>query len=117
MNGMIRFMIAGDLDYSEARPETFVQMTELNCLDLLKWLWLPAEDWGYVPAVELAARCRRRMWPLPRNFDPAREASEKRVGATRVVVLAREAGYLRARTEELLKLAERAGPEGQILFS
>jgi hypothetical protein len=52
------------------------------------------------------------------NFDPAVPPREDHsCGAVRLVVGGREAGYLRARTEELMKLAERAGPEGQILFS
>lgn len=114
----IRFMVAGDLDYSENRPETFIQLAEADSNDLLKWLWLPASDFGYVAASDLAARCRRRLWPLPRNYDagiPARQESSN--GTVRLVVSGREPGYLRARTEELLKLAERAGPNGQILFS
>jgi hypothetical protein len=117
MSRVIRFMIAGDLEYSEERPETFVQVSESNCFDLLKWLWMEPSDFGYVAAPDLAARCRRRMWPIARNYDPALPPRGERSGNVRLVVAGREAGYLRARTEELLKLAERAGPEGQILCS
>lgn len=115
---IIRFMIAGDLEYSEDRPNTFVQLSEADSNDLLKWLWLEPSDFGYMEATDLAARCRRRMWPIARNFDQGIASRQESVnGAVRLVVSGREPGYLRARTEELLKLAERAGPHGQILFS
>lgn len=116
---MIRFMIAGDIEYSENRPDTFVQLNEPNANDLLKWLWLEPSDFGFIEAVDLAARCRRRLWPIPRNFDPPVPHREETTqgGYVRLVVCGREEGYLRARTEELLRLAERAGPLGQVLYS
>jgi hypothetical protein len=116
---MICFMIAGDLEYNTSRPETFVQLGEDDCNDLLKWLGLEPSDFGCVGASDLAARCRRRLWPMARNNDPGLPERSERCGggAVRLMLPAREPGYLRARTEELLKLAERADPEGQILFS
>jgi len=117
MSRVIRFLIAGDFEYQEDRPYTFVQMSDVDCRDLMAWLWLDPIDFGYVQAGDLAARCRRRLWPLARNNDPAVPSRESRNGNVRLVVAGRAAGYLRARTQDLLKLAQRAGPDGQILFS
>lgn len=116
---MVRFMIAGDLDYCEQRPDTYVQISAPNTADLLRWLWLDPCEFGFLEATDLAARCKRRLWPLPRNFDAAVPNREETTanGNVRLIVCGREAGYLRSRTEDLLRLAERAGPEGQILFS
>jgi hypothetical protein len=117
--GKIRFMIAGDLEYSEKRPETFVELDEENSNDLLHWLGMEPDNFGCVEASDLAARCRRRLWPMARNVDPEIAPHSERSGgsAIRLMVGGRPEGYLHARTEELLKLAERAGFEGQILFS
>ena len=114
---MVRFMIAGDLDYSEERPDTYVQMSPEDCEDFLRWLGYPATDFGFLEARDCAARCRRRLWPISRNMDPAIPSKTQRIGG-RLLILAnaRPAGYLQARTKELLHLAERAG-DGKILFS
>ena len=61
--------------------------------------------YGQMPARELAARCRRRLWPEARNLDPG--LADEQEG--RCFVFGRPAGYLRSRTEELLCLAESAG--------
>lgn len=115
----IVFIIAGDLEYAMDKPETFVSLSEVDALDLLQWLGFPAEDFGVVDAPDLAARCRRRQWPLARNIDPALPARNMRAVNSNVsyAVPAREEGYLCAKTSEILRLAERAGPEGRILFS
>lgn len=62
-------------------------------LALLDWLGLGRPDFGAIPARELAPRCRRRLWQIERNAHPS----------------------LRARTGELLAVAEAAG-EGVVLF-
>ncbi|MDB4935416.1 MAG: hypothetical protein JWP87_2388 [Labilithrix sp.] len=62
-------------------------------LDLLDWLGLGRPDFGAIPARELAPRCRRRLWDVPRNAQPS----------------------LRTRTGELLAVAEAAG-EGMVMF-
>ncbi len=115
----IVFMIAGDMEYALDKPETFVQLSEVDALDLLRWLDLPAEDFGVVEASELAARCRRRQWPIARNVDQAVPARNVRAVNSNVTyaVPARKEGYLRAKTNEILRLAERAGSDGRILFS
>jgi hypothetical protein len=62
-------------------------------LALLEWLGLGRPDFGAIPARELAPRCRRRLWNIERNAHAS----------------------LRARTGELLVIAEAAG-EGTVLF-
>lgn len=62
-------------------------------LALLDWLGLGRPDFGAIPARELAPRCRRRLWAIERNAH----------------------ALLRARTGELLAVAEAAG-EGMVLF-
>jgi len=53
-------------------------------------------------------RCRRRLWDVARNHDPARaERAERAEG--RLITCARRADYLRERTGDLLRLAENAG--------
>jgi predicted Rdx family selenoprotein len=111
----VRFIVAGDVEYSDLRPDTFVQLSIENGQAILAWLWFKQEDYGYMEASELAARCRRRLWPIPRNFDPATPPKKDRRG--NIFSPGRPAGFLRAHTEALLQLAERAGKEGKILFS
>ena len=66
--------------------------------------------YGELDARDLAARCRRRLWPEARNVDPARPAVEShgRRGAL-FVDCGRDAGYLQDRTARLLAVAEAAG--------
>jgi hypothetical protein len=40
---------------------------------VLRWLGFAAELFGQVPARELAARCRGRLWDEERNHDPPLE--------------------------------------------
>jgi hypothetical protein len=62
-------------------------------LALLDWLGLGRPDFGAIAARELAPRCRRRLWDIERNAH----------------------ALLRARTGELLAIAEGAG-EGTVIF-
>ena len=101
---IITFLISGDGEFGRERPYTFVQLSEPDARDLLEWLSYEASDFGYMEASELRARCVRRLLPIPRNFDPA--IAERHVGGA--TVAGRGAGYLRSKTEELLRLAARA---------
>ncbi len=65
-----------------------------DALDLLQWLGLERPEFGAVRRSELAALCRRRLWPMPRNVDPA-------------VPNRRPAGALRAATADMLAFVER----------
>lgn len=62
-------------------------------LALLDWLGLGRPEFGAVKARELAPRCRRRLWNIERNAHAT----------------------LRARTNDLLAIAEAAG-EGMVFF-
>jgi len=73
-----------------ARP---LDLPRSEGLDLLDWLGLGRPEFGAISARELAPRCRRRLWNIERNAHPS----------------------LRARTAELLSVAEAAG-EGMVLF-
>lgn len=75
--------------------EPSLNLANRNAADLLAWLGLPTDDlFGQMPARELAARCRRRLWPEPRNFDEALPAQDEGW----CVTFGRTAGYLRGRT-------------------
>jgi hypothetical protein len=88
----VRARVAGEPPIVLARTEG---------LDLLEWLGLGRPEFGAMRGDELASLCRRRLWPLPRNLDAARGD--------------RPRGTLRARTAQLLGLAEQAG-ERPVMF-
>jgi hypothetical protein len=102
-------------------PSSYLNVNNRNAADLLRWLDLPftEEDiYGEISATELAAKCRRRLWPEPRNDDPGLDGSDtKRPGKCRIVECGRDPGYLKGRTEVLLKLCEKAGPGGVICWA
>jgi hypothetical protein len=101
---------AVELDYED--PSTYVNLSNSNARELIDWLKLSmdtSEDlWGRMPAREVAARCKRRLWPEKRNCDPARATRDtKRPGKCRITEMGRPEGYLRMRTADLLQLATR----------
>jgi hypothetical protein len=98
--------------------ENFLNLSNVNAREVLAWLGYEIGEGllGELDARELAARCRRRLWNEPRNHDPELPGWEGRgAGGVRVVQFARRPGYLREKTEALLKLAERAG-EGAVAY-
>ena len=100
----VTFQIEGQRpDYEDGA--TFLNLANSNACDLLAWVALAVEPCGSANARELAARCRRRLWDVERNHDPARPFHEE----GNLIECGRRAGYLRERTAELLSLAERAG--------
>ncbi len=113
---MVTFIIAGDTDFTLSRPETFFSLPAEDARDLLAWIGYERDVWGALEARDCAARCRRRLWPISRNLDAAREEGCTTVQGRKVVVRARPAGYLLAKTEELLTFCERAGDQ-HLLFS
>jgi hypothetical protein len=96
----------------------FINLANANARDLLGWLgYEPHPLWGELAARELAARCRRRLWDVARNQDPARPGFTGRgVLGCRCIVGGRDGGYLRERTVRLLAMADRAGEDGAIVF-
>jgi hypothetical protein len=86
-----------------------LNVSNANARALLQWLDLEYGDlWGEINASELAAKCRRRLWPEERNIDPGVPAVEE----GRVIDCGRRPGYLPERTAQLLKLAEEAQKMG-----
>ena len=107
----ITFNVEGerpDLD----RPETYLNVNNMNGAELLRWLGLSGEPYGEVSTSDLEARCRRRLWPEPRNADTGRSAEEPEEHRGRVHIGGRRAGYLPEKAEELVKLCERAKARG-----
>jgi hypothetical protein len=116
--------VAGD---DEMGRRHSINLSNGNAADLLAWLGLPVEPGGEAPARDVAARCRRRLWDIPENHDPALPGSDSGEGTLsvvepdgstrvargtrgpRVITFARREGYLRERTQQLLVLAEAAG--------
>jgi hypothetical protein len=90
---------------------THLNLANLNAAELLLWLDINPDDLiGEIAAKELAARCRRRLWDVARNHDPAREQRvDVQPGRATAIWCGRRPGYLREKTAELLALAERAG--------
>lgn len=93
--------------------DTSLNIGEFNIRDLLNWLDLPVTDDGFhgeIRATELAARCRRRLWDEARNHDPELPGSAtKIIGGPTVINCGRSPDYLRGRTDDLLRLAIKAG--------
>jgi hypothetical protein len=93
------------VDYDD--PLTFVSLANVNAADLMTWIGLPTFDVlvGELPVGEVAAKCRRRLWPIPRNDDAGSAATVE----GRRIQFARRPGYLRETTARLLELCDRAG--------
>ncbi len=93
-----------------------LNLSNANACDLLVWLGYEPDYAGELDAGDLAARCRRRLWPEARNLDPARPTVETGGdGRVRMVECGRPEGYLRQRTAQLLALADRARG-GRVLY-
>lgn len=87
-----------------------VNMSNVNAAEWMRWVGITSAPCGEIKATELAALCRRRLWDEARNHDPVREGSEYRgSGGCLVIECERRPGYLRERTEQVLKVCERAG--------
>lgn len=99
---------------------TYLNLGNENARLFLAWLGFPklAEDlYGEVLASELAARCRRRLWPEQYNHDPGREGSVVNTpGHATLYDQGRRPGYLQEKAALLLRLAERAA-DGKIRIS
>ena len=85
----------------EGRESTLVlELRREDGLDLLEWLGLDRPEFGRIAVSTLAALCRRRLWPMARNLDPA-------CGV-------RAEGALRELTQRLLVALD--GAEGAAVF-
>lgn len=87
-----------------------MNLNNRNAHDLLDWIGLKFEECGSVSARDMAAKCRRRLWNEPRNYDIGIESTEEnQLGHAKVVNCGRDPGYLRHKTEKLLEIADWAG--------
>jgi len=93
-----------------------INLANTNAQALLEWLDL--EEFseggllGDVKATELVARCQRRLWDEPRNYDPGIptvESGGPGTGQCKFVDCGRDEGYLRQKTEDLMFIAKCAG--------
>jgi hypothetical protein len=109
-------ILGGKTDFDD--QTTYLNPSNANGRDLLRWLGYDEladmdQPYGELVASELAARCRRRLWPEARNSDPGREGGEVPGLSARVIDCGRRPGYLEEKVEQLLHLAEKAG-DGKI---
>lgn len=93
-----------------------LNLNNRNAADLIRWLGMDvftlwSTEYGHCDAKELAARCRRRLWDEPRNYDVGLDTSHEETveGGARLIECGRDPGYLRHTVGKLLKIAERAG--------
>ena len=100
----VTFQIEGERADLETGAN-YLNLANGNAAELLRWLGLEDGNYGAIRSTDLAARCRRRLWPEKRNEDPGREGAEN----GRVIDCGRRAGYLPEKAADLLKLCERAG--------
>lgn len=95
----------------------YLNITNANAGDFFRWLGLEFSECGEIPARELAALLRRRLWPSNRQRgDHGREGSvDARPNGLILIDGAREPGRLAQYAERLLALAEHAG-DGTIIW-
>lgn len=98
--------------YREPPAAMFVNIANANAQDFLRWARFPdTRLYGQLPARELAALLRRRLWPEHRTKDDdGIPASVDHAPGTPIIVnFGREPGRLTRYAERLLALAEFAG--------
>lgn len=86
-----------------------LNLANYNAMDLIQWLGISISA-NEIPARDLAAKCRRRLWDEDRNHDGALDGYEDCMpGHAKIIFQGRDPDYLRNKTAILLKIAERAG--------
>lgn len=102
--------------WSDGNPEG-MNLCNRNAYDLMRWLGFTPDYSGVLDSAEVAARCRRRLWPESRNLDPGLECivELRPDGTPRFIEAGREENYLHDRTESLLRIAESA-KDGKVSF-
>ena len=89
------------------RQAVVLDVPRQDGLDLLAWLGLDQPEFGRMAARALAPLCRRRLWPMARNVDPAQPGIR---GTSRP----RAPGTLRAYTQQLLTCL--GAQDGAVVF-
>ena len=90
----------------------YVNLSQTNAQDFLHWARFPdTRLYGELPARELAALLRRRLWPERRAQDDGglQAFVDRAPGVPTLVDFGRPAGRLAGYAERLLALAEFAG--------
>lgn len=122
----ITFIPAGEREYCAGICDDFscgvcstaheraMNLTNVNAVDLLVWLGYDGDPYGELDASDLAARCRRRLWPEQRNVDAGRAHQViERTNGGGAFICGRPAGRLQEYAERLLRIAERTYSSGR----
>ena len=97
----------------------FVQISQSNARDFFAWIGVDSPGLiGEIPARELAALLRRRLWPERKQDGDAGILASVHARPSRATLidLGRPAGRLAAYAVRLLRLAEHAG-DGVIFWA
>ncbi len=98
--------------------ELYLNISNSNARDFLNWVGLHQHElWGEMPARELAALLRRRLWPERRNRDDEGRDGfiEREARGALFLSCGRNPGKLASYAERLLRLAEYAG-DGMVVW-
>ena len=101
----ITFFVAGQ------ESDVDMNLSNSNAWALLEWIGITPDHGGSIPARELAALTRRRLWPgLRERDDQGIPPSVHTVpGRCTLIDCGRDAGYFQERATQLLQLADSAG--------
>ncbi len=86
---------------------TYLNMSNTNAMEFLKWVGVTPEYHGTIRACDLAALCTRRLWSVARNVDPGVEP----VTEGRFTDFGRPVGYFQDRAKQMLELCQIPGFE------
>lgn len=105
----VTFYVSGESPDYEASVPNYLNLANANAADLLRWLGFEVDEdlSGLLAPGDLRARCEQRLTSTPANVS--QDLPRATIQRENVVQCGRAAGYLRARTAELLALALRAG--------
>ena len=94
-----------------------MNLSNSNAWALLEWIGITPDHGGSIPAQELAALIRRRLWPevRERGDEGTAPSVDAAPGHCTLIDCGRVAGYFQARASQLIQLADAAG-EGTIAW-
>jgi hypothetical protein len=101
----ITFFVAGQDSYAD------MNLSNSNAWALLEWIGITPDHGGSIPARELAALTRRRLWPevRERGDEGIAPSVDTAPGRCTLIDCGRVAGYFQGRASQLLQLADAAG--------
>jgi hypothetical protein len=102
------FYVLGDHDWSPkpGYEHTHVCLCKQDAIALLEWLGFAPNLRGLYPLSEVRARCRRRLWDVPRNYDEGTIIYETQADGSERALYYRRPHSLRAITQQLLTMVE-----------